>query len=82
MAILCPLLWLFAIYMPQLPVTLLLALLGLMGCLVGGPNNIITSAVATDLANDPGACGLPHQHLLIIFSTPPYLNTLNPLTYI
>lgn len=24
-----------------------------MGCLVGGPNNIITSAVATDLANDP-----------------------------
>ena len=33
--------------------TLLLALLGLMGCLVGGPNNIITSAVATDLANDP-----------------------------
>jgi len=53
MGILCPLLWLFALYMPELPVTLLLALLCLMGCLVGGPNNIITSAVATDLANDP-----------------------------
>lgn len=53
MAILCPLLWLFAVYMQELPVTLLLALLCLMGCLVGGPNNIITSAVATDLANDP-----------------------------
>jgi len=53
MAILCPLLWLFAEYMQEMPVTLLLALLCLMGCLVGGPNNIITSAVATDLANDP-----------------------------
>ena len=53
MAILCPLLWVFAIYMQEMPITLLLALLCLMGCLVGGPNNIITSAVATDLANDP-----------------------------
>ena len=34
-------------------VTLLLTLLCVMGCLVGGPNNIITSAVAADLA---GGC--------------------------
>jgi hypothetical protein len=34
-----------------------LALLCLMGCLVGGPNNIITSAVAADLAEDPSIRG-------------------------
>ena len=28
-----------------------------MGCLVGGPNNIITSAVAADLADDPSIKG-------------------------
>jgi MFS family permease len=28
-----------------------------MGCLVGGPNNIITSAVAADLADDPSIRG-------------------------
>ena len=57
MAVLCPLLWLFAIFMDEMPVTLLLSLLCLMGCLVGGPNNIITSAVAADLADDPSIKG-------------------------
>ena len=38
-------------------VTLLLTLLCVMGCLVGGPNNIITSAVAADLADDPSIKG-------------------------
>jgi sugar phosphate permease len=57
MAILCPLLLLFALYMDEMPVTLLLLLLAFMGCLVGGPNNIITSAVAADLADDPSIRG-------------------------
>ncbi len=57
MATLCPLLLLFAWYMDQLPVTVLLVLLAFMGCLVGGPNNIITSAVAADLADDPSIRG-------------------------
>ena len=50
--ILCPLLYIFAEYMNDIPVTILLLLLAFMGCLVGGPNNIITSAVAADLADD------------------------------
>jgi sugar phosphate permease len=57
MAILVPLLYLFAMYMGQMHVGLLLSLLCLMGCLVGGPNNIITSAVAADLADDPSIGG-------------------------
>ncbi|RYY68148.1 MFS transporter [archaeon] len=57
MAILCPLLLLFAWYMDTLPVSALLTLLCVMGCLVGGPNNIITSAVAADLADDPSIRG-------------------------
>jgi sugar phosphate permease len=57
MGILCPLLWVFAEYMNDLPVMLLLFLLAFMGCLVGGPNNIITSAVAADLADDPSIQG-------------------------
>jgi len=57
MAILCPLLLLFALYMDQIPVMILLVLLAFMGCLVGGPNNIITSAVAADLADDPSIAG-------------------------
>mmetsp|Transcript_108613 Transcript_108613/g.162468 ORF Transcript_108613/g.162468 Transcript_108613/m.162468 type:complete len:474 (+) Transcript_108613:93-1514(+) len=36
---------------------LLLAMLGCMGILVGGPNNIITSAVAADLASHPSVRG-------------------------
>ena len=35
----------------------LLAMLGCMGILVGGPNNIITSAVAADLASHPSVRG-------------------------
>jgi sugar phosphate permease len=57
MGVLCPLLWVFAEYMDQIPVTMLLLLLAFMGCLVGGPNNIITSAVAADLADDPSIKG-------------------------
>ena len=57
MGILVPLLLLFAWYMETLPVYVLLVLLCLMGCLVGGPNNIITSAVAADLADDPSIRG-------------------------
>jgi sugar phosphate permease len=57
MGILCPLLLLFAWYMDTLPVMVLLGLLAFMGCLVGGPNNIITSAVAADLADDPSIKG-------------------------
>jgi len=53
MMLLAPLLWAFAIYSDVMPPALLLVLLGLMGILVGGPNNIITSAVAADLAEHP-----------------------------
>jgi sugar phosphate permease len=57
MGMLCPLLWVFAEYMNQIPVLILLVLLAFMGCLVGGPNNIITSAVAADLADAPSIKG-------------------------
>jgi len=57
MGVLCPLLMVFAYYMDTLPVVTLLVLLAFMGCLVGGPNNIITSAVAADLAEDPSIRG-------------------------
>lgn len=57
MGILCPLMLVFAIWMDSLPIILLLLLLAFMGCLVGGPNNIITSAVAADLADDPSIKG-------------------------
>merc|ERR1719352_1513148 len=40
-----------------MPPILLLTLLALMGILVGGPNNIITSAVAADLAEHPSIGG-------------------------
>merc|ERR1719197_1990823 len=53
MSILAPLLWFFALYSDTMNPILLLTLLGLMGILVGGPNNIITSAVAADLADHP-----------------------------
>lgn len=57
MGVLVPLLLVFAFYMDTLPVMTLLLLLAFMGCLVGGPNNIITSAVAADLAEDPSIRG-------------------------
>ena len=57
MGILVPLLVVFAYFMDDLSISILLTLLCLMGCLVGGPNNIITSAVAADLADDPSIQG-------------------------
>merc|ERR1712216_946170 len=57
MAILAPLLYIFALFSGTMPPTLLLILLCVMGILVGGPNNIITSAVAADLADDPSIGG-------------------------
>jgi len=55
MIILVPLLLLFAFEMDNLPIVPLLVMLCIMGCLVGGPNNIITSAVAADLADLVGS---------------------------
>jgi sugar phosphate permease len=57
MCVLAPLLVLFSQYSAVLPATTLLPMLGLMGILVGGPNNIITSAVAADLAEHPSIHG-------------------------
>ena len=57
MGILCPLLLVFAYYMDTLPVLTLLIVLAFMGCLVGWLNNISTSAVAADLAEDPSIRG-------------------------
>ena len=57
MVILVPLLLFFAYFMDTMPVIPMLVLLAIMGCLVGGPNNIITSAVAADLADDPSIKG-------------------------
>lgn len=57
MCILAPLLVVFSQYSSELPATTLLPMLGLMGILVGGPNNIITSAVAADLAEHPSIHG-------------------------
>ena len=53
MGALVVLLTLFAIFGESLPAPAMLVLLGIMGCLVGGPNNIITSAVAADLSEHP-----------------------------
>lgn len=41
----------------ELSASALLVMLGIMGILVGGPNNIITSAVAADLASHPSVKG-------------------------
>lgn len=57
MLILAPLLLVFAWYSAVLSAGVLLPMLGLMGILVGGPNNIITSAVAADLADHPSIKG-------------------------
>ena len=57
MCVLAPLLWFFAQYSDTMNPILLLFLLGVMGILVGGPNNIITSAVAADLAEHPSIGG-------------------------
>lgn len=47
----------FAKHSENLGVVALLIMLGIMGILVGGPNNIITSAVAADLASHPSVRG-------------------------
>lgn len=57
MLLLVPLLCYFAYFMDTMNVYAILGLLVLMGCLVGGPNNIITSAVAADLSDDPSIKG-------------------------
>jgi sugar phosphate permease len=57
MCILAPLLFVFSQYSSVLSAAYLLPMLGLMGILVGGPNNIITSAVAADLAEHPSIRG-------------------------
>uniref|UniRef100_A0A7S2N9V8 Major facilitator superfamily (MFS) profile domain-containing protein n=1 Tax=Haptolina brevifila TaxID=156173 RepID=A0A7S2N9V8_9EUKA len=57
MTLLAPLLWVFAVFSGTMNPILLLVLLCLMGILVGGPNNIITSAVAADLAEHPSIGG-------------------------
>jgi len=47
----------FSQYSEQLSAMMLLPMLAIMGILVGGPNNIITSAVAADLASHPSVRG-------------------------
>lgn len=47
----------FAKYSEELSAGALLVMLAIMGILVGGPNNIITSAVAADLAEHPSVRG-------------------------
>lgn len=60
MGLLCPLLYIFALnndasagHGSVMPVTYHLMFYAIMGCLVGGPSNIIISALAIDLADDP-----------------------------
>uniref|UniRef100_A0A7S4JIC4 Major facilitator superfamily (MFS) profile domain-containing protein n=1 Tax=Odontella aurita TaxID=265563 RepID=A0A7S4JIC4_9STRA len=50
-------LFIFSIYSEKLNEVALLVMLCIMGILVGGPNNIITSAVAADLASHPSVRG-------------------------
>ncbi len=50
MMILAPLMYFFSNHADTLEPAYLLVILGVMGVLVGGPNNIITSAVAADLS--------------------------------
>merc|ERR1712087_335116 len=57
MLILAPLLWVFALFSGVMNPIALLVMLCIMGILVGGPNNIITSAVAADLASHPSVRG-------------------------
>lgn len=57
MACLILFLAIFSKYSEQLNAAALLVMLAIMGILVGGPNNIITSAVAADLASHPSVRG-------------------------
>ena len=55
--ILCPLLFCMALFADVLGTGLLMVILACMGILIGGPNNIVTSAVAADLAEHPSIQG-------------------------
>lgn len=57
MIILIPILWIFSQYALHLSALNLLGLLVITGILVGGPNSIITSVVAVDLAQHPSIRG-------------------------
>mmetsp|Transcript_19422 Transcript_19422/g.18665 ORF Transcript_19422/g.18665 Transcript_19422/m.18665 type:complete len:477 (-) Transcript_19422:89-1519(-) len=57
MACLMVFLSIFSVYQESLSTAALLVMLFIMGILVGGPNNIITSAVAADLAEHPSVRG-------------------------
>jgi len=57
MIILMAFLAVFAVYCETLSSTMFVVMLFCMGTLVGGPNNIITSAVAADLSNHPTVRG-------------------------
>jgi sugar phosphate permease len=50
---LIPLLWVFAVTSETLPIWAMMVMLCMMGILIGGPNNILTSAVAADLSEHP-----------------------------
>lgn len=58
-ATLIPLLFIFSehSFLMTLPSSSVLVLLGVMGCLIGGPINIITSAVAVDLVENNNISG-------------------------
>lgn len=55
--ILCPLLFVMALFADILQTIPLMVILAFMGILIGGPNNIVTSAVAADLAEHPSIAG-------------------------
>ncbi|KAJ8600563.1 hypothetical protein CTAYLR_007933 [Chrysophaeum taylorii] len=55
--ILCPLLFVMALAADNLNIPTLMVILACMGILIGGPNNIVTSAVAADLAEHPSIRG-------------------------
>jgi len=57
MGLLLVFLFIFSLYSEVLGAVALLVMLCIMGILVGGPNNIITSAVAADLASHPSVRG-------------------------
>ena len=49
--------WLFAVTSDILPMWAMMVVLCCMGILIGGPNNILTSAVAADLSEHPSIAG-------------------------
>jgi len=57
LVVLCPLLVVMALFADTLGTGLLMVILACMGILIGGPNNIVTSAVAADLAEHPSIRG-------------------------